>query len=285
MNIVSSQIRALNAVVEEGSFTAASRALGMSQPAVSQAIKRLESQYGIRLFETKGKNLIPTEFCLELADITEKINELEQKIEKLLQRGDVLSKGTLKIGLGNSMPGISIIGKFKRQYPDIRLDVKFGNYSIILQDVMDRNVDVGILPNVPDDDRLFQKVCLVQKVVAIVPTDHPLASQQEVKLSELTAFPLIYRSKGSSTQKVVDEVFNSLKVKVLPELVLESRDGVCEAVANGLGIGFLWDHGTSRQGDIVRVPIREFNNSYSESAFRRRDQKNKIVDAFFLSLG
>lgn len=284
MNIVSSQIRALNAVVEEGSFTAASRALGMTQPAVSQAIKRLEDQYNIRLFETRGKNLIPTEFCLELAEITEKIYELEQKAERLLQRGDVLSKGILRVGLGNSMPGIAIIGKFKQQYPDVRLNVKFGNYSAILQDVMNREVDIGILPNLPDDNRLYQKVCLVQRVVAIAPTDHPLASKPQTNISELTNYPLIFRSQGSSTQKVVDEVFKSLNIKVIPELILESRDGVCEAVANGLGIGFLWDHGTSRKGDIVRIPIKEFNSSFSESAFRRRDEKNKLVDAFFLSL-
>lgn len=284
MTLSSVQLRALNTVIEEGSYSAAARRLGMTQPAISQAIRKLQESFDVKLFEQRGRHLVPTDLGLELSLVTAQMQKLEKEALLLLQRGKALEKGTLRVGLGNSMPGMALIGEFKRSFPKIQVDVQLGNYSNIIDNVMERNVDVGILPNVPDDGRFFRHVCLKQQVVAIAPPSHPLIHQDEVSLVELSRYPLIFRSQGSSTQRVVDQGLRIANLGVVPELILETRDGVCEAVANGLGVGFMWSHGTSRENGIIKIPVNELRKSYEEVVFRRGDAKSKIINAFFNSI-
>ena len=285
MAITSVQLRALNAVLEEGGYSAAARRLGLSQPAISQAIKKLQQTYDIRLFEQRGKNLIPTELCLELTEVTAQFEALEAEIKKILQRGETLEAGTLKIGLGNAMPGLALIGEFKKGFPTVRVNIRMGDFDQILSHVLERRVDVGILPNIPTDGRFYRLPCIPQQIVGIVSQNHPLAVQTGVRMADLLKYPLIFRPKKSATQKVVNQALDKLGLNVEPGFTVDSRDGVCEAVANGLGVGFIWNHGTSRKNGIVKIPIRELNKTYEEAIFRRTDTKSKIVDTFFHSAG
>ncbi len=284
MTLSSVQLRAVNTVVEEGSYSAAAQRLGMTQPAISQAIRKLQNTFNVDLFEQRGRNLVPTDLCLELSLVTAQIRKLENEALLLLQRGESLEKGTLRVGLGSAMPGMALIGEFKRSFGKITVTAQLGSHSSIIDKVMERTVDVGILPDVPEDDRFFRQVCLEQQVVAIAPPAHPLARRGRVSLAELARFPLVFRSEGSSTQRVVDQALRRSGFEIVPELTLETRDGVCEAVANGLGIGFMWTHGTTRENGIARIPVEELDRTYEEVVFRRADATSKVVDAFFHSV-
>ena len=281
MPLTASRVRALNAVIDEGSYSAAARRLGMSQPAVGQAIHELEKAFNVQLFERRGRHLVPSELCLELAPIVADIQRLEDEALLILDRGEKLETGVLRVGLGNSMPGMAVIGGFQQRFPKIQVLVELGNFADIIGAVQDYRVDVGILPNVPEDGRFFRKVCLTQDVVAIVQVGHPLAARNTVAIAELMQHRLIFRSQGSSTQRVVDRVFKEAGFEPRPAIVLETRDGVYEAVANGLGVGFMWRHGTSRADSVRRVSIGEMATSYDEVIFRRADTANPIVDMFF----
>ncbi|WP_319529678.1 LysR family transcriptional regulator [uncultured Cohaesibacter sp.] len=284
MSLSSARLKAVNAVLEQGSFSAAARALGMTQPAISQSIHKLEEHYGIRLFETQGRQLVPTDFCLELTQITYQIEKLENEALVMLRRGDKTHASSIRIGLGNTMPGMALIGKFKKQFPYVQVDVSFGNFNEIIDNVIEDIVDVGILPNLPKDGRFFGQVCLKQKVVAIVQPSHALAAQKKISLRDLLHAPVIFRSSGSSTQKVVDRALRQLNLAIKPQFVLETRDGVCEAVANGLGIGFIWNHGTSRNDGIVQLDVLELDQFYDEVVFCSLERKSKTIDAFFSSV-
>nr|WP_321457103.1 LysR family transcriptional regulator [uncultured Cohaesibacter sp.] len=283
MSLSHARLKAVNAVLEQGSFSAAARALGMTQPAISQSIHKLEEHYGIQLFEVQGRQLVPTDFCLELTQITYQIEKLEREALIMLKRGDKANTTSIRIGLGNTMPGMALIGKFKKQFPYVQVDVTFGNFNEIVDNVLEDIVDVGILPNLPKDGRFFSRVCLKQKVVAIVQPSHKIAEKKKISLRDLRHFPLIFRTSGSSTQKVVDKAFRQQNLTVSPQFVLETRDGVCEAVANGLGIGFIWSHGTSRNNGIVQIDVEELDHFYDEVVFCSADRKSKTINAFFSS--
>ena len=120
MSLTAARLRALNAVFDEGSYSAAARRLGMTQPAVSQAIRDLENAFGVHLFERRGRRLIPTECCIKLAPLTEEIRRLEDAILRLLEREQQQETGVLRVGLGNLMPGMSLIGAFQQRYPNIQ---------------------------------------------------------------------------------------------------------------------------------------------------------------------
>lgn len=281
MSLTAARLRAFNAVVDEGNYSAAARRLGMSQPAVSQAIQDLEKAFSIKLFERRGRSLVPTQLALDLAPISLEMRRLEDSARILLQRSERLETGVLRVGLGSLMPGMAVIGAFQQRYPNIQVQVEYAVFSTIIDAVVAGRADVGILPDLPKDGRFTAKVCMRQDVVALLPFGHPLCSAVQVGIADLAGERLIFQKKGSATQKVVDRAFRNAGLSPRPALVLETAAEVFEAVANGLGIGFLWRHGTTRRDGARRVPVAEIDTHYEEVVFRRVDSANPIVDMFF----
>ena len=281
MSLTSSRIRALNAVVNEGSYSAAARRLNLSQPAISQAVQDLERAFKVELFKRRGRILTPTELCIELSAITSDIQRREDEAMLLLTRGENLESGIMRIGLGSLMPGMQLIGAFQKRFPKVQIEVEYAIHANIIDAVMDQRVDIVILPNVPKDGRFHSQVCLTQDVVALVPPSHPLANMPQLSVTDLMDEKLIFQKKGSATQRVINAAFKKADMAPRPVLVLETGSEVFEAVACGLGIGFLWRYGTSRKDGARRVRITEVENTHEEVVFRRSDTTNAIVDMFF----
>jgi len=279
--LTASRIRALNAVFDEGSYSAAARKLGMTQPAISQAIQDLEKAFKVRLFERRGRRLVPTECCLDLAPLTEEMRRLEDALLHQLQRNERFDIGVLRVGIGSLMPGMELIAQFQQRFPNIQVQVEYAIYSAIIEAVLDGRADIGILPYVPKDGRFHRAVCLEQDVIALIPLGHAQAGARAVSLQNLVYEKLIFQKQGSATQRVVDAAFKKLGLSPRPSLILETGSEVYEAVVNGLGIGFMWRHGTSRKDGARRVPVTEIDRHYEEVVFRRADTTNPIVDMFF----
>lgn len=283
MSLTSSRIRALNAVLDEGSYSGAARALNISQPAISQAVQDLEQSFGIRLFSKRGRQLVPTDLCLEIAEKSAGIQRLEDDISHILRRGENVESGRLRVGLGSLMPGMAFIGTFQRQFPNVQVDAEYDMYTEIIDSVLEHRVDIGVLPNIPGDGRFLSQVCLRQDVCALVPTDHRYAHRPSLGIRDLAQERLIFQRKGSATQRVVDQAFRRVGVHPKPVLYLQTGSEVFEAVANGLGIGFLWRHGTSRQDGARRITIDEIEDTHEEVVFCRSDNSNQLVDLFFMT--
>ena len=275
------RLRAVNAAAISGSFAAAARMLGVSQPAVSQHVRDIEAEFGVRLFERVNGVLQPTPLCLELCNIAERISEDEREALRILMRQNTLVDGRLSIGLGNTMPGMALIATFNARYPGIEMAVQTGSHTEITRAVVAHEADIGILPDVPSDGRFRRQRLMRQNVVAIVHPDHELAYLSSVSCARLMKAPLIFRTRGSSTQRVVDRAFRTAGLDPEPLLQLDTRDGVYEAVANGLGVGFMWRYGTSRTDAVRRVPVRELDTEYEEVVFTRADEKSVLLTAFF----
>jgi len=283
MSLTSSRVRALNAVYEGGNFSAAARRLGISQPAVTQQVRALEQEFKLTLFDRRGNGLVPTALCRQLYDVTSRIQASESEALAILKQHEVLKGGELRVGLGNSMPGMALISALQRVYPDIRIVVEMGSWASIIDAVVDQRVDVGVLPEAPDDGRFRRAVCLTQAVVAIVHPDHFLADARRLTCAELIEHRLVFRTRDSSTQRVVDRAFKKAGYKPKPVIIVDTRDGVFEAVANGLGIGFMWEHGSSRTDRIVKLRVPEMAAELPEHIFCLAGRKDKLVELFFQS--
>jgi DNA-binding transcriptional LysR family regulator len=277
------RVRAVNAVYEAGNFSAAARRLGMSPPAITQLIRDMEREYGVSLFDRRGHGLVPTAVCEDLRSAAVRLRASEEEAVAILTRHQDLKAGGLRIGLGNAMPGMAMIGGFQRHYPTITLSVEMGSWADIIAAVAEQRVDVGLLPDVPDDGRFRREVCLHQRVVAIVHPDDPFATEREVGCAALAERPLVFRTKSSSTQRVVDRAFRGMGLTPKPAIVLDTRDGVFEAVANRLGIGFMWEHGSSRTDRLKKIPVTEIREAMPEHVFCLNSRKDRLVDLFFQS--
>lgn len=280
MLLTSARVRAFNAVLETGSFSAAAKKLGLSQPAITQSVRDIEREANITLFERRGRAIAPTALCAELYRLTAESERCETEALKLLKQHANLEIGTFQIGLGNSMPGMALIREFRRRFPGVQVQVELGSWANIIAAVVEQRFDVGVLPNVPDDGRFLRRICVKQDVVAIVAEDAPLAQLTQTSCSELVRHPLIFRTATSSTQRVVDRGFRSSGLAPRPTMVLDTRDGVHEAVANGLGIGFMWEFGSSRKDGIRKLRVVDFEQSHPEHVFHLTGRASPLVRAF-----
>ena len=102
-------------------------------------------------------------------------------------------------------------------------------------------------------------------------------------VAELTQYPLVFRTGNSSTQRVVDKAFRAAGLRPEPAIVVNTREGMLEAVANQLGVGFIWEHGSSRIDRIAKVVVSEMDVELPEYIFSLIGAKGKLVELFFHS--
>jgi DNA-binding transcriptional LysR family regulator len=281
MALSTARLRAVAAVVDAGTYAAAARLLGVSQPAVAQNVREVEREYQVRLFERRGGRLEPTPVARELAAVGGRLNVLEGEAERALRRHGAVAGARLRVGLGNSMPGMALIGALARDAPSIEFAVELGSHAQIIRAVLSRDVDVGVLPDVPADGRFRSEQLIEQEVVALAPPGHPIAAAPVTDCASLVHHRLIFRSPGSSTQRVVEAAFRRAGLDPKPAITLATRDGVYEAVANGLGIGFMWRYGTGREDRVVRLTVREMDRRHPETVFALAEPQPSVVEAFF----
>lgn len=276
-----SRLRALTAVGEEGSYAAAARRLGISHSAVSQQVHWIEAAYSLRLFDRRNGVLHPTPVCRQLCDVGTRMQEAERDAALILGRRDSTGKSRLRVGLGNSMPGLAIVAILIARHQEVSVQVESGSHEAILAAVLRREVDVAVLPDVPADHRFRRTPILSHEVVAITSADHAAPADGSFTLDQLARAPLIYRSRGSSTQRVVDRAFRQAGLSPVPRLVADTRDAVYEAVALGIGVGFMWRHGTFRADAVRRIPVPDMGPPVEEIAFALVDELNPLIDLFF----
>jgi DNA-binding transcriptional LysR family regulator len=275
-----SRLRALTAVAEEGTFASAGRSLGISHSAVAQQIREIEAMHGVSLFERRNGALHPTPICAELCDVGARMQEAEQDALRILGRRDARGNRQLRVGLGNSMPGIAIVAKLIANHPSLIVSVESGSHQTILAAVLQHRVDVAVLPDVPSDNRFRSFPVLSQEVVAIVSADLPEPSGGSFSMPQLMERPLIFRTRGSSTQKVVDRAFRKAGLEPNPRLIADTRDAVYEAVALGIGVGFMWRFGTYRTDSVRRIAIPDMAAPVDEVAFALASERSDFLDMF-----
>lgn len=278
-----SRIKAFNAVMESGSFSSAALSLNVSQSAINQQIREIERKFDVRLFEKLSNSLAPTPLAKKLYKHSLNLQRSEREMLVFLREQRELRDGLLRIGLGNSMPGLRLISHFQKSYPSIQIQVETGNWGTVSRAVLDRRVDIGLLPNMAGDERFRTQLCFHQRVVAIVHRDHVLANRSSVTCDELRQHELIFRTPQSSTQDAVNRAFARTGSVPRPRLLLENRDGVIEAVANQMGVGFIWEFASSRTDFIKRIPVEDIAASASEFLFCRTENTDRLVQLFFKS--
>jgi DNA-binding transcriptional LysR family regulator len=224
--------------------------------------------------------LHPTPICAELCDVGARMQEAERDALRILGRRDARGNRQLRVGLGNSMPGIAIVANLLANHPGLNVSVESGSHQTILAPVLQHRVDVAVLPDVPSDSRFRHFPVLSQDVVAIVSADAPEPPGGSFSLAQLMDRPMIFRPRGSSTQKVVDRAFRQAGLEPTPRLVADTRDAVYEAVALGIGVEFMWRFGTYRRDSVRRIAVPDMATPVDEVVFTLATERNDLVDMF-----
>ena len=238
------QLQILGAIARYGSFTRAAAALELTQPTVSQQIKRLTQTIGMPLFEQLGKQIYLTAAGQEVlgasAMISEKFAELEIAIDELRglkqRRIDLVASTTAKYFVPR------LLGTFRRKHPDIELALHITNQEGVLARLAKNQGDLYFTGRPPSDLEIELRPILDNPLVVVAPSNHPLAGKTNIAIKELATEPFIFREAGSGTRSVVEHFLAENRVAVDVVIELSSNEAIKQAIAGGLGISVLSQH-------------------------------------------
>jgi DNA-binding transcriptional LysR family regulator len=229
-------------VVETGSFSKASKIVYLSQPAVSLQIRSLESSLGVCLFNRSTKDYVLTESGKTLYNYAKKIIDLCGEAAQSLCDIDNLAKGSLRVRADTAVGEywlLSQLACFKGIYPCIDVSLKIANSMEIIEDVMRGKVEIGIVAINPERDELICKQILCDKLVVIIPLEHPWVSVDKISLEQLKEEPFLMRTEGSGIRMAIEKQLKEVGIAEA-DLNVGMWFGNTEAIKKGVisGIGF-----------------------------------------------
>lgn len=280
------QLRAFHAVAAEGGFVKAARKLNVTQPTLSEQVKQLEATYGVQLFERRGRRSEPTDLGRALLDVTRRFFAVEQEAAQLLTAARGLKRGRLRVAADAPYLVMPLLAAFGRRHPGIELQLTFGNGEAVLAALRERRADLGVLPDV-EQERGLSLVALERgQLVLLVGRAHPWARRRSVALAELAGERLIQREEGSTTRAILDRALTAAGVKPAANWVVGSREGLREAVAEGLGIGAVFESEVGHDERVHVVTVRDRSlatTEYLACLAERRD--DRVIGAFLELMG
>jgi len=239
------QLRSVREAVRQSfNLTRVADTLYTSQPGISRQIRELEEELGIEIFERYGKRL---------TGMTDPGKEILRIIERLLLEADNLrrasedfaqaEKGTLTIATTHTQARYSlpnVIMGFRDAYPDVRIALHQTSPNYIAALVSAGEADIGIATEgLTQFDELVSFPSYSWSHTAVVHSEHPLASTDDITLKTLASYPLITYDKGFTGRGHIDEAF--AKVGITPDIVLTAMDSdvIQQYALLGLGVGIV----------------------------------------------
>lgn len=249
------ELRAFEATARAGSMSAAARQLGLSQPTISAHIANLEQRFGVEVFHRRGRGVALTEFGALLHEATHRIRRAEEEAELLLLSARSQYQGHLRLGAIGPYNVLPILKRFRAACPRVQISVRMGDSRAVLRGVLDLEHDVGLLLHAVDDARVHCLPYRRQPLVVLASRSHPLAGRGSVSLADLNGREFVLRETGSGTRAAFEAGLAAAGVQVRCALVVGSREGIKEAVAQGLGLGVVAATAFVADERVVALPL------------------------------
>jgi len=233
------QLEYFLAVAKYGSFTKAAEEINVSQSSLSIQIGKLESEFGIRLFERTTRSLFLTTVGKEFLPFAQRIMEDSQKAKTMIEQFISADRGNILIG---AFPGsqyfgfIELVSQFKKFFPAINFDIYEAECAGLISALKSLEIDVAFLSHFHETEGIHFYPLYEDRLVLAVNQDHPLAIRKSVHLEELTNESLIFNVETTLYTNVI-ETFNRLKLN--PNIVLRTHGHLSSTlgfVSSGTGV-------------------------------------------------
>lgn len=232
------QLEVFASVARHDSVSRAATELGMSQSAVSDALKELESQFSLQLFDRIGKRLQISELGRALRGQVEALlvqaRELEAQLESRAPVGTVRIGATLSIGDYLVPP---LMARFMREHPGARVTLHVANTAEIARGVRNFELDVGIVEGELNEPELRVTRWRPDELVVFCAPRHPFAKKRALSDRDLTSARWIVREPGSGTRQAFERAMSGLLSELDIALELEHTEAILSAVRAGIGVG------------------------------------------------
>lgn len=280
------QLEAFQAVVREGSFSAAAKALYRTQPAISQTIKRLEDEIGHPLFDRASRRGLLTDAGRVLAVHAERLLNFRQQTLAALDDVRQLRAGRLTMAANEltCLYLLPLLHEYRRLYPAVHVTVQRALASRIPGQVLDFGADMGVVTFQPDLQLLTSVVVYRDELAFVVPPGHPYARRPKVSITELAGESFVAHHVASPYRHRVIETFQKKRVQLQMPVEMPTIDAIKKFVAMGNGVALLpaiaVEAELSRKELVrVRVPDLDFEREL-RLVYRREGSLSHAAQAF-----
>ncbi len=228
-------------VATEKSFSRAAERLLRTQPAVSLALQRLETELGEKLIDRSGKDLMLTDAGRVVLHYARRFENLRSELENSLAELRDHSAGRLSIGANESTTIYLLqhIERYRRLYPKIKVQVRRSLSSKIPSELIDGNLELGVISYDPQDDRITSSVIYSDALAFVVSPKHRFASRRSVPITELGTEIFIAHNVLSPYREVVLREFQRHKVPLRMEVEMPTIETIRRLVQGNQGVAFL----------------------------------------------
>jgi aminoethylphosphonate catabolism LysR family transcriptional regulator len=282
MSISHTQLKAFHAVAMNGSFTRAAEQLCLSQPAVSDQVRKLEDYYGVMVFFRDKRLVRLTEVGERLFGLTQRLFDISVDAHDMLMDYRTLSTGTLNLAVDAPVHVLPYVARFCTRYPGVDVKLETANTDEVLQRLFGHQADIALLGCEVEDERLLSLPLRKDPMLAFVAVDHPWAQRESISLSDLDNTPLVLREKGSMTRLSLEEEMTAAGLRIRKAIEVDGREAAREAVAIGMGIGIVSAAELGCDLRLRALPIVDCQRYFTETLVCLRAQSSRrILTTFF----
>lgn len=262
------QLQIFLATVHHKNITKAAASLAMSQSAASGALKDLEGQFNIQLFDRVGKRLQTNELGERVRIKAESVLAQALELENELRQHNTL--GYLKVGatltIGNYLC-VDLINRYKQASNDAKVKLEVANTAKITEEILNFDIDLGLIEGElqhPDLDIIpWQQ----DQLVCFCHPDHPLANKTTISDQDLSQANWILREPGSGTRQTFDRAMAGISSQLKIGLELQHTEAIKHSVENNLGISCLSEitlKSAFARGSLIplKVDSKDFSRNF-----------------------
>jgi len=229
-------------LVESRSFSRAAVRNSITQSAVSQQVKNLESRFKTQLLRRDGKTVSPTPtgrlFYERSRAIMDSFDQMHREIKTIGQEmvGSVRVATIYSVGLYE----LSLVVKsFLKQYPKVKLHVEYSKGPRVYEDCLQGVIDLGIV-TYPETRKGIRVIPLpADQLILICAPDHPLAKRRQIEISRLNGENYIAFDKGLPSQRALDHIFRECDIEVRKVMEFDNIETIKRSVEIGAGVSIV----------------------------------------------
>jgi len=235
------QLETFQEVARLSSFSRAAEKRFRTQPAISSQIRSLEEEIGAKILDRSGGKVSLTASGKLFLKYVEDTLEARRAIFTAIAETERVPRGEIIVGANEGtclhiLP--EVFADFKKQYPDVAVNIKRADYAKILESVIDNSVDFGFVSLPVTDARLTVVLIHRDELIAIAPPHHAVAKMKSVTLEEVANYPLLVPKVGH-TRDALENLFHERRLKPRYSMELDSSELLKRFVAVDVGVGFI----------------------------------------------
>jgi len=238
------QIQYFIEVAKREHVTDAANALHVAQSAVSRQIFNLEAELGVDLFIREGRSVRLTPvgkiFLERMEQAVNKINQAKQVVEEYTDP----NRGTVRVGFSSTLASYILptaISEFHKSHPHVNFDLYQGSYHHLIESVKKGDTNLALLGPIPvgERDKLMAKILFTEKLVALLPVNHPLAKERKLSIGQLSTEAFVLFPEGFVLRKLAVDACEQQGFR--PEVSFEGEDigSIKGLVSAGLGVSLV----------------------------------------------